>query len=188
MASSVSSQAVDQLIALLLAEERRLATAMMPSLHLPDVEEYWTPDPVVGYRYWRMDPSRPFLIGPNGVPWRNRKLTAHHNASDHKAPTWGCNCGINAAKEMERVFHLASKNRGDEYVFGVVHLTGIVHEYEKGYRAEKGEIVSLAIFALPTGGFQRREYFTRADHLHLAKRNAAMLRERYKVPVDIVRT
>lgn len=76
----------------------------------------------------------------------------------HPSPQWDCLCGINATKTLDRrtavsvVGTLSLGERSDLWIspgdrgvriwaFAPVHLTGTVHEYELGYRAEKAEIV-----------------------------------------------
>lgn len=101
----------------------------------------WTPEPIVGYRGWTWNDS--YLIGPNGIPWTGRFMEAEHTGAyggvvPHKSPNPGCLCGINAYKESYRARRYN--------IMGKLHLTGIVDEYEEGYRAQFGEIIEIAVF------------------------------------------
>lgn len=108
----------------------------------PEPDEFWTPHPVIGYRAWTLGGrGKTVLIGRNGAVWRKRTMTAVDLLAKHPAPHWQCGCGINAMKQPF----------GDmfgEEVVGRVALTGVVHEYERGYRAEHGEIIDLALSRL----------------------------------------
>lgn len=99
----------------------------------------WTPEPIIGYRGWNWSHTQQRLIGANGYAWESARLKAVDTQKQHSAPYPGCLCGINAYKDPlgPRRFN----------IIGKVHLTGIVDEYDRGYRAEHGEIKEIFIYA-----------------------------------------
>jgi hypothetical protein len=118
------------------------------------VEEVTVPEPVVGWRWWSLDPYSMMLRG-HVATWPSGTMEAAHlattaNPGGGKAPHAGCLCGVNALKP-EAVAEYLSEDYiriGDSVdVFGRVALTGTVDEYEKGYRGEKAEILELVILS-----------------------------------------
>jgi hypothetical protein len=102
-------------------------------------EALWSPDPIVGYRGWEWDPSRKILNG-TAYQWETSTHRAIHVGDPglHKAPQWGCLCGVNVYNDPLRA-------RGFP-ILGKVELTGMVIEYEEGYRGEIGKIIQLAVW------------------------------------------
>lgn len=67
---------------------------------------------------------------------------------DHQSPSTGCLCGVNAVKELDwAVLRGRAFNNHDEGSYlsctavAPVELSGVVDEYEEGYRAEQATIV-----------------------------------------------
>lgn len=151
------------------------------------MEHTWSPEPIRAWRYWSHIRADGVLHGSQ-KPWKSAAYEAgtHEINGDvswqiamraldrmrdngetfnpavlttHASPQWGCLCGINATKALDRrtaVSVVGSLRLNDEkpsmwigprdrgvriWAFAPVHLTGTVHEYELGYRAEKAEIV-----------------------------------------------
>lgn len=102
---------------------------------------FWSPEPPVAWRCWSVNPRELKLTGMNGVYWDGPTLVAIHSGapSSHKSPQWRCYCGINASKTIQ---YLLGSYPG-QAVYGTVELSGTVHEYEHGYRAEKATIKEL---------------------------------------------
>lgn len=150
-----------------LAYSAFIRAALEPPALEPPVQEAWTPDPVLAWRWWTLNTERLTLVG-NVARWESGTMEATHvgdgfnpysravEAHD-KAPHPGCLCGVNALKVSEvyeyakQLFHpypgIFVVNRDPTPVVGRVALTGIVDEYEKGYRAEKAEIIELVVLS-----------------------------------------
>lgn len=148
----------------------------------PDVEEYWTPETITGWRGWRLAGyGSTVLVGMNGVMWRKPTMHAIHQMSNydvtppHQAPAWGCNCGINAVKRLDTL-SVSRSGSGPGSVYGVLYgkvaMSGIVHEYELGYRAEKATISEL--FFIAEGQCEG-----------IAEGIVETLRKHYRVPVRL---
>lgn len=128
-------------------------TRLIESLEPPPVEEVHTPDPVIGWRWWSLDPLTMTLQGAV-TDWESGIMRAKHDPNrgtfsyrSHTAsPHAGCLCGVNALKP-EAVAPYLGEDRGGVDVFGRVALTGVVDEYELGYRAEQAEILELVILS-----------------------------------------
>jgi hypothetical protein len=130
------------------------AAALAESFDPEPVEEVTVPDAVIGWRWWSLDPLSMMLRG-HVTAWTSGTMQATHLATTsslggHKAPHAGCVCGVNALKP-EAVAGYLNKDyiriRDSVDVFGRVALTGIVDEYEKGYRGEKAVILELVILS-----------------------------------------
>lgn len=130
------------------------------------VETFWTPEPIHGYRAWTLR-SDGTLMGLNGHHWtvgKQERAVCRAVFPNHAAPNWGHLCGYNAAKSHGYVYTGSSS----DWVTGLAALTGVVHEYQDGYRAEFAEIVELYI------GYRRPYSIEYAlQHAHLL----------YKVPI-----
>jgi hypothetical protein len=100
----------------------------------------------------------------------------HHT----KSPFLGCLCGINAYKNPQDARHLP--------ILGKVELTGVVDEYESGYRAEWGEIIEVRIFASYHSSLSARDlrqaYKTNGPFPK--ERLDILIESRYEVPVSRV--
>lgn len=136
----------------------------------PSMEAVEQSETVMAHRLWRWTASDG-LIGPSGMPWRKSFMRAVCLSYDHIAPhgwespastsdftgfktgrslinkwLYPCWCGVNAFKLTEP-FELGdiAYTPGDLPVLGVVELGGIVDEYDRGYRAEYGQIQELTV-------------------------------------------
>lgn len=113
-----------------------------------------TPEPVYAWRWWGLDAVSLLLEGATNYRWNSGTQTAEHRGrmrhfgwdGHTTAPHPGCLCGINAVKP-DYVAELTSYSGKGPDVFGRLALTGTIDEYEKGYRAEKAEIVELVILS-----------------------------------------
>jgi hypothetical protein len=116
------------------------------------VEEVTVPEAVIGWRWWSLDPLSMMLRGHVAV-WSSGTVGAVHidslgNVGGHLSPQASCLCGVNALKPEAVAEYLSEPYAGDFVdVFGRVALTGIVDEYEKGYRGEKAVILELVILS-----------------------------------------
>ncbi len=106
----------------------------------PD-DTLWTPEPIVAYRGWEWDtnPKEGGLKGAFGS-WETSTLIAVHEGEEekHSSPDWDCLCGINAYKDPIGA-------RGFP-IIGMIELTGLVIEYETGYRGAVGTIKHLSVW------------------------------------------
>lgn len=145
---------------------------------MTELEETWSPEPVIAWRYWYVGPlewdfgEHRWKVQLTGdvEPWDSPlKLAGHHLAVqpglaleviDHEAPHAGCRCGINAVKALD--FHELQHRSGQicmcyyqsmhvnvpnprPIAVSQVELTGIVDEYEGGYRAQQATIIGPMI-------------------------------------------
>jgi hypothetical protein len=116
------------------------------------VEEVTVPEPVIGWRWWSLDPLSMMLRGHVTV-WPSGTMQATHlattvNLGGHRSPQAGCLCGVNALKPEAVAEYLNEPYiQLSVEVFGRVALTGTVDEYEKGYRGEKAVILELVILS-----------------------------------------
>jgi hypothetical protein len=102
--------------------------------------------PLVGYRVWQWDAIG--LRSLNGERWfAHQPLSAvcradvcgsiaglsksTHNPAE--LPSFGCSCGVYAAKTVEHLYQCGYKTLG---VHGDVYLWGTVVEHERGWRAQ----------------------------------------------------
>jgi hypothetical protein len=142
-----------------------------------------TPSTFMAYRMWRWTPDD----GLTGMvaPWKTsffRATCVHGHVAPYKlSKEWGlgaCRCGINAYKLTHPLdLHDMLWATGTEKllndkdyiidclpVVGIVELGGIVDEYDRGYRAEYGQIQELTVLSkLPV--------------------DVSVLEEQYEVPV-----
>ncbi len=110
----------------------------------------WTPTPIVGWRTWRFNPGYDVVTAPVvDVPWdRWPHIEAEHlPGRPHPAPHWGCNCGVNAYKDLGRLhtggIWLTAEKGTPILLVGRVALYGKVIEYEHGWRAERATILDV---------------------------------------------
>ncbi len=121
----------------------------------------WSPRPVVGFRYWRIDLDG--LYGVRGHRWPRPHLEAvcrrgisgevPHLSGDCGRPP----CGVYALKDPQAL--VASFGRDLSWsslvwshspllepgAYGVVELTGRVIEHQRGYRAAEASVRSLIV-------------------------------------------
>jgi hypothetical protein len=123
----------------------------MDAVHAPDVAE-----PIIGWRYWRLDRERRRLSSLTGStqPWPANKAFAaacrfaRRDRSDfryryagggqpveHDAPTEGCTCGVHAARDLKNLRAKMLFGLG-LMVVGEVSLWGKVIPGTRGYRAQ----------------------------------------------------
>lgn len=125
----------------------------------------WSPEPVIGYRYWRIDLDG--LHGIRGVRWDEPRLRARCRprqgiAAEGEVPhaEGECGwppCGIYAlADPRDLVTRYGDDSAWSRLVvpdrpllepgaFGVVALSGRVIEHERGYRAARAEVRGLVV-------------------------------------------
>ena len=146
-------------------EEPRPRVAGLWRQHLDSARlpEFWSPDPIVGYRFWRISPEG--LVGANRVRWPGPTLDAQCRrggvvgppGAPHEygtCPSQG-HCGINAFIAPEVLVRESIRVSGgmpnlgppflDGTMYGVVHLTGRVIQHDKGYRAERATVVAAVL-------------------------------------------
>jgi preprotein translocase subunit YajC len=117
--------------------------------------------PIVGFRVWQWDATG--LRSLNGERWvAHQPLSAvcradvcgsiaglskaTHNPAE--LPSFGCTCGVYAARTMEHLRQCGYKKLG---VHGEVYLWGTVVEHERGWRAQFAypKVLFLAADTLP---------------------------------------
>jgi hypothetical protein len=107
---------------------------------------FWSPLPVLGYRFWYV-----FSGCLQGVrqTWLTPELEARCARPFPGAPhaDGGCGCGIYALKSPER---LPRPERirlrpGAGIAYGLVTLSGLVVEHERGYRAARATAAAAAV-------------------------------------------
>lgn len=146
-----------------------------------ELEETWSPTPVKAWRYfwvgeltwnWGEDRWQVMLSGDIETWDGPVKYAGQHVGPDvstymewvdHQAPFPGCNCGVNAVKNLEahEIKHrmglwcectmgslvMPPPRQARIIATSEVELAGVVDEYEKGYRAEQATIVGpLTLF------------------------------------------
>lgn len=113
------------------------------------------PDLLYGYRVWKVDEEgRLYSVrGPVTLPWAawpvDRPMTAtcvrgFFPWGQHRAPVFGCSCGVYACKEPVELGPSASGvDPYGPHVMGVIQLWGRVVEHPLGWRAEKGKPIAI---------------------------------------------
>ena len=101
-------------------------------------EALWSPDPIVGFRGWNVTPAGE-LKGQYSV-WPSEMVFAEHHDDPgrHRSPDWECLCGVNAYKDVLDAARFP--------ILGQVELSGLVIEYEAGYRGEVGLLKHAFIY------------------------------------------
>jgi hypothetical protein len=111
-------------------------------------------NPLVGFRAWRATADhelRPLayysLAAWNDGPWAT--AVCRHGAAGetdergapiaHDAPDWSCSCGIHAYYEP---WWGPLGRRG--LIYGAILAWGRIVEHERGFRAERAQIIALA--------------------------------------------
>jgi len=151
-----------------------------------DIEErelHYSPEaPLRAWRLFRVRPcgegfvlSSPMFHDPEPPPWPEVGSRASCY-EDHPAPARGCRCGIYAAIEgtLDSLpgYLLDTVYDRDPWAYAEVACTGRVFVDMRGLRAERAEILRIA---LSDSGWPDERT------LEAARR---FLRERYRVPVD----
>lgn len=148
----------------------------MSAQSVPSMEPVEQAETVMAHRVWRWT-ANDGLAGPSGVSWKTSRMRAVCASHSHPAPNgwapnkmpWPCWCGVNAFKlteffDLNELQHAVGKNEPGFTdclpVVGVVELGGIVDEYERGYRAEYGQIQELTVLtSLPVDLTGLREQY-----------------------------
>ena len=101
----------------------------------PD-EEFWSPEPMVGWRFWDWEGE-----SLKGI-WEAWPHSGHSAVCDAcpEVPGWFHTCGIYALKDPSS---LAGYGEREEAIVGRVELSGMVIEHDWGYRATSARIVEL---------------------------------------------
>ena len=111
--------------------------------------EAWSPQPVLGYRMWNIVQG-----SVSGVvePWRTRTKVARclngRPGEDLPHSNGVCGppaCGIYATKDPGVIWDQMPRER--DWAIGIVEMSGKVVEHSRGYRAQRAEMVALAIVA-----------------------------------------
>ncbi len=110
--------------------------------------EAWSPIPILAFRAWTVEGGR--LRGAV-EPWAGLSMeaTCRTTGGSHEVPhTDGrCGlpaCGIYALKRAEAIGRVTGWSTA-HLALGLVALTGKVVEHEHGYRAQRAEILALAV-------------------------------------------
>jgi hypothetical protein len=100
------------------------------------VEEFWSPEPVVGWRAWQWTGS---VLRGVVTEWPRQSFVAW---CDHctEPPGWDHPCGIYGVPRPSQV---SAMFPGKPDVVGRVALSGLVVEHETGYRASNATILDL---------------------------------------------
>jgi hypothetical protein len=151
-----------------------------------DIEErelQYSPEaPLCAWRLFRVRPSHsgfvlssPMYHNPDPPPWPNVRSVASCYEG-HPAPAPGCRCGIYAAipgtLDSLPGYLLDTAHDGDPWAYAEVSCSGRVFVDMRGVRAERAEILGIA---LPTS------CWTDEASLDTARRR---LGERYALPID----
>lgn len=107
---------------------------------------FWSPTPVLGFRLWYVFSAR--LQGLRQT-WPRPELKAGCERRGPGAPhlEGGCRCGIYALKAPEGLIGPGGVRRrpGAGIAFGLVALSGVVVEHERGYRAARAEAAAMVV-------------------------------------------
>ncbi len=112
--------------------------------------EHWSPTPVGGFRLWWI---RDGHVHGARTSWdRPSKEAVCIYDLDDDVPhvngpcrTTGYGCGIYATKSVRRLFDIHRDSLDDEFVAGVVAMSGKVVEHRLGYRALRAEVVAVVV-------------------------------------------
>jgi hypothetical protein len=97
-------------------------------------------EPIVGWRYWRVDGS---VLGSltRNTPWSPlRGFQAGCRLTDRHGPVPdpGCNCGVYAARDLPTLQAMATPSVRYPLAVGKVALWGRIIPAERGYRSQFG--------------------------------------------------
>jgi hypothetical protein len=136
----------------------------------PDPETLWSPAPIFGFRFWRVDVDG--LYGSTGVRWGRPSLEAECRSPrglrlqrsggrlglepepfgpGEAVPHLSCSCGIYAVPDVSVLVAAAVRAVApglripEGGSFGIVALTGRVVEHEHGWRAARATVTALLI-------------------------------------------
>lgn len=98
-------------------------------------DEFWSPEPVVGWRAWRWTGTE--LAGVF-AEWQSDQFRAICDVCD-EVPSWNHTCGIYAVKDPVQVYRFPSS----QTVIGRVEMWGVVIDHERGYRCSNARIAEL---------------------------------------------
>jgi hypothetical protein len=112
-----------------------------------DNHEAWSPNPVIGYRVWRIEGDR--VLG-NQVHWPTPALDSRClrkvPGDDVPHATWRCGppaCGIYTVKTLDMFPDDVADCRIDRSVVGIVGLSGKVVEHIHGYRGQHAGVKAV---------------------------------------------
>jgi hypothetical protein len=118
-------------------------------------ETSWSPAPVLGFRMWRL--YRQTLRGARRV-WPEPYLAAEcpqlpgaepGEVPHRDGPCGRPGCGIYAVPEVPELFRVMPPwYLLEGTVFGLVELSGMVIEHERGYRAAHARVVAVVVGSL----------------------------------------
>jgi hypothetical protein len=111
--------------------------------------------PIVAYRLWRVDADGRLGSVAASATWPVGEWVEASclipRSGSHRAPSSGCSCGLYAVKTRRQLSNLLAEVASDRpspirrglVVCGVVELSGMIIEHDRGYRAERARIVEL---------------------------------------------
>jgi hypothetical protein len=119
--------------------------------------------------------ASPMIHDPDPPPWEHATYTAVCIEEAHPAPAAGCRCGVYAAVEgtLDSIpgYLLDNAHDEDPWAYSEVACSGRVFVDMRGVRAERAEVVKIAL---------AEQFWPDGDALAEVKR---ALGERYGVPV-----
>ncbi len=118
--------------------------------HLPlnGIEHRRAGDPLVGWRYWLLQPTLHLgSVSHRRIEWQpGEPLRAVCLTGGHAAPSLGCACGIHASADRAALLgHGLCLAPGVPMVLGRVGLWGAVVRDEHGWRGELAYPVELSL-------------------------------------------
>lgn len=151
-------------------------------------ERFWSPTKIEGWRTWAVRPDG-WLCGPiTSYKWQPGVNEADHvqfpvhpllNAFSPIAPPGDLWCGPNCAAgfNCHMTEEAAKVDASDMFIWGRILLSGLVREYESGYRGQYAEIVGP--LRTPSAFIAwRRQLAIPVD--------LSAVEKRYGIPVEIV--
>jgi hypothetical protein len=110
------------------------------------------PEPVVGFRAWRVRPDGGLAPKVASAPWSSNEPTAAHcwppphaghaRRGPHAAPHRACHCGIHAYHSIELM--RPEKTPFTNFVYGAVVAAGRIVVSREGFRAERARVVAVS--------------------------------------------
>jgi hypothetical protein len=106
------------------------------------------PEPVIGFRIWRVYAAGDLHSGFGRERWApGAGFTAHCKVwlDDQAVPHWECFCGVHAFRDPRHLksWRGGAPRRGGTRVTGAVALWGRIIEHELGFRAQYARPVAL---------------------------------------------